>query len=91
MAGYDYALRARLQDLRAWRAFLVEVRGQIYGLSELSFVLGLPLADALAAFGLGNSVWAQERWGEIRRTLDEPVAVPDMFLGASEPELDAAA
>lgn len=92
MAGYDYAAQAQLQDLRAWRAFLVEVCGHLYGLNELSFVLGLPLADALATFGLGNSVWAHERWQEIRRALDTPVEVPvAQTIMLEQPILDSAA
>lgn len=65
-----------LRDLRAWRALVIEARGVIRSLESLRFVLGLPLDDALAAFGLGGSAWARERWQELRAALDAPVEEP---------------
>lgn len=77
---------SELKDLRAWRAFLVEARGNIYALGTLRFTLQMSFEDALSALGLAGSVWARERWCELRRGLDEPVEVP-----AELPELVAAA
>lgn len=77
-----------LRDLRAWRALVIEAYGVVRDLDSLEFALRLPMDDALAELGLSGSVWARERWCELRAALDEPLAAP-----ASEdaPELDAAA
>lgn len=77
MAGCNHVKTlSEVQDLRAWRAFLVEAHGVCYPLESLRFVLGMTLDDALSAFGLGGSVWARERWGELRAALDAPVDAP---------------
>ena len=39
---------SELKDLRAWRAFLVEARGNIYALGTLRFTLQMSLEDALS-------------------------------------------
>lgn len=83
--------KAQLQDLRAWRALIVETRGVLRDLESLRFALERPAEDTLAALGLGGSEWALERFRELRRALDMPVAVPDMHLAEPEPEFDAAA
>ena len=77
MAGNNHSVSvSELRDLRAWRAFLIEAHGVCRDLESLRFTLGMPLDDALAAFGLGASVWARERWSELRAALDEPVDDP---------------
>lgn len=77
MAGQiNSSVTCELQDLRAWRAFLIEAFGVCRDLESLRFALGMGLDDALAAFGLGGSVWARERWCELRRALDEPIDAP---------------
>lgn len=77
MAGTNHSVAlSELRDLRAWRAFLVESRGICRSLESLRFVLRMQLDDALSAFGLGGSVWARERWCELRAALDEPVDDP---------------
>lgn len=88
MAGNNHSVSvSELRDLRAWRAFLIEAHGVCRDLESLRFLLGLPLDDALAAFGMGGSVWAHERWFEVRASLDAPVDDPL----AHEDELPAAA
>lgn len=52
---------SELKDLRTWRAFLVEARRRVMPLDALRFTLSMTLDDALAALGLGGSVWARER------------------------------
>lgn len=92
MAGKNYTVQhdatlSELRDLRVWRAFLVEARGVCRDLESLRFTLGMPLDDAMAAFGLGGSAWACERWSELRAAMDLPVEDP---LAGSD-ELPAAA
>lgn len=78
---------AELRDLRAWRALLIEAHGVVRDLRSLEFALTLPAGDVLSMFGLGGSVWARERWAELRAALDEPVEPS----GSDEaPELAAA-
>lgn len=76
---------SELKDLRAWRAFLVEACGRILPLGALRFALSLPLEDALSALGLGGSVWARERWTELRAGLDEPVELAPSAEVTCEP------
>lgn len=83
--------RTELQDLRAWRALIVETHGVLRDLESLRFALERPAEDTLAALGLDGSEWALERFCELRRALDTPVAVPDMRLSEAAPELYAAA
>lgn len=80
---------SELKDLRAWRAFLVEARGRGIPLDALRFTLSMTLDDALAALGLGGSVWARERWTELRDRLDAPIDEPACAQGEPEPELAA--
>lgn len=94
MAGSNNTVsmsKAELQDLRAWRALIVETHGVLRDLESLRFALERPAQDTLAALGLGGSEWALERFHELRHALDLPVVVPDMHLGEDGPELDAAA
>lgn len=78
---------SELRALRVWRAFLAEARGHCYGLDELGFLVRMSHDDALSAVGMGNSVWARERWSELCDALSEPVEVGGVV---DEPLSDAA-
>lgn len=83
---------SELRDLRTWRALMVEAWGQVRPLETFAFALGTPVADVLPQLGLGGSVWAEERWAQLRRALDEPVPVPACFADGEKPaELPQAA
>ena len=88
MAEIKHIGARELRDLRAWRALVVEAYGVVRDLNGLEFALRLPMDDALAALGLSGSVWARERWCELRAALDEPLEEP---VAEDGPELDEAA
>lgn len=79
---------SELKDLRAWRVFVYQTRGVMCALDDFEFTLGLPIADALAAYGMGRVEWAPAYWRAIRESFDSPVEAPAQPDAA---QLDAAA
>lgn len=80
---------SELKDLRALRALVAEARGVVASMADLEFALGLPMDDALAAYGLAGSEWAHEHLAEIRAALDEPLEA-EADAGVESAELLAA-
>ena len=57
-----YNAATKLHALRAWRLFLIELHGKVYGLDQVAYLADMPLDAALAAIGLSGSAWGREHW-----------------------------
>lgn len=62
-----------LNEMRIWRRFVLQNFGKLLPLENFRFATKLSDADALAAYGLGDSEWAPASLAAIREEFEEPV------------------